>query len=306
MDEKTKGQGNLYELKQVSVRIRLSEAQSLYSTEPINTPDAAVKVMAEALAEMDREYCCVINLDNKSRAINFNVVSIGDVNASIVPIQNTFKAAILSNATSLMLLHNHISGVLEPSGDDMIVTKRIIEAGRIMNIPVVDHLIVAGGSGQFYSFRENYPEMFDVTVSEAVREAHNRSSASNVAEGGNSRENASNKVVKDKAQASEISLPGMSKQEIFIREKLQEYKPLAKVEELVEENYNQIDNQLSNTSPGDKTTEKRKKEIRKNHAEHKASDKRCSMKKRLLERQKQVAQQAPPKEPKTKHKIREL
>ena len=151
----------LYELKQVNVRIRLSEAQSLYSTEPINTPDAAVKVMAEALAEMDREYCCVINLDNKGRAINFNVVSIGDVNASIVPIQNVFKAAILSNATSLILLHNHISGVLEPSGDDMSVTKRIIEAGRIMNIPVVDHLIVAGGSGQFYSFRKNYPEMFD-------------------------------------------------------------------------------------------------------------------------------------------------
>ncbi len=185
--------------------------------------------MAEALAEMDREYCCVINLDNKSRAINFNVVSIGDVNASIVPIQNTFKAAILSNATSLMLLHNHISGVLEPSGDDMIVTKRIIEAGRIMNIPVVDYLIVAGGSGQFYSFRENYPEMFDVTVSEAVREAHNRSSVSNVADGGNGSENGSNKAVKDKAQASEISLLGILKQEIFIREKLQEYKPLAKV-----------------------------------------------------------------------------
>ena len=210
------------------------------------------------------------------------------------------------NATSLMLLHNHISGVLEPSGDDMIVTKRIIEAGRIMNIPVVDHLIVAGGSGQFYSFRENYPEMFDVTVSEAVREAHNRSSASNVVEGGNSRENASNKVVKDKEQASEISPPGMSKQEIFIREKLQEYKPLAKVEELVEENYNQINNQLSNTSPDDDAAKKRKKEVRKKSAERKASDKRSSMKKRLLERQRQVLQQVPPKNQKTKRIEHEL
>ena len=261
--------------------------------------------MAEALAEMDREYCCVMNLDNKNRTINFNVVSIGDVNASIVPIQNTFKAAILSNATSLMLLHNHISGVLEPSGDDMIVTKRIIEAGKIMNIPVVDHLIVAGGSGQFYSFRENYPEMSDVTVSEAVREAHNRSNVSE-AEGGNSPENGSNKAVKDKAQASEISSQGMSKQEISIREKLQEYKPLAKVEELVEENYNQIDNQLSNTSPGDDAVEKKKKEIRKDSVERKASDKRSSMKKRLLERQKQVAQQATSKDKKPKQKVREL
>lgn len=269
MDEKTKEHGNLYELKQVSVRIRLSEAQSLYSTEPIGTPDAAVKVMAEALAEMDREYCCVINLDNKNRAINFNVVSIGDVNASIVPIQNAFKAAILSNATSLMLLHNHISGVLEPSGDDMLVTKRIIEAGKIMNIPVIDHLIVAGENGRFYSFRENYPEMFNVTVTEALREAQ-------------------------------------SEHKPRIHDKLQEYRPLAKVEELVEENYNQIDNQLSNTAPGDDAAEKRKKESRKTASEHGASDKKTSMKKRLLERQRQVAQQAPPKEQKPKHQVQEL
>lgn len=179
MGENIKDHDGMYELKQVSIRIRLSEAPSLYSTEPVSTPDDAVRVMAEALAEMDREYCCVINLDNKNRAINFNVVSIGDVNASIVPIQNAFKAAILSNATSLILLHNHISGVLEPSGDDMLVTKRIIEAGKIMNIPVVDHLIVAGGSGRFYSFRENHPEMFNVSVTETVREAQIRNSGMN-------------------------------------------------------------------------------------------------------------------------------
>ena len=98
----------------------------------------------------------------------------------------------------------------------------------------------------------------------------------------------------------------MSKQEISIWEKLQEYKPLAKVEELVEENYNQIDNQLSNTSPGDDAAEKRKKGIREDSAERKASDKRSSMKKRLLERQKQVAQQAPPKEQKPKRTDPEL
>ncbi len=94
----------------------------------------------------------------------------------------------------------------------------------------------------------------------------------------------------------------MSKQEISIREKLQEYKPLAKVEGLVEENYNQ----LSNTTPSGDAAEKRKKEIRKDSAERKASDKRSSMKKRLLERQKQVAQQTPPKEQKPKHQVQEL
>lgn len=306
MGENIKDHDGMYELKQVSIRIRLSEAPSLYSTEPVSTPDDAVRVMAEALAEMDREYCCVVNLDNKNRAINFNVVSIGDVNASIVPIQNAFKAAILSNATSLMLLHNHISGVLEPSGDDMLVTKRIIEAGKIMNIPVVDHLIVAGGSGRFYSFRENHPDMFNVTVTEAVREAQIRDSGMNLAGEDTEGVKASNKAYKTNEQARGISNQGQSDHKTRIREKLQEYRPLAKVEELLEENYNQIDNQLSNTSPGDDAAEKRRKESRKIVAEQGASDKKASMKQRLLERQRQVAQQSPPKESKPKHEVREL
>lgn len=306
MGENIKDHDGMYELKQVSIRIRLSEAPSLYSTEPVSTPDDAVRVMAEALAEMDREYCCVVNLDNKNRAINFNVVSIGDVNASIVPIQNAFKAAILSNATSLMLLHNHISGVLEPSGDDMLVTKRIIEAGKIMNIPVVDHLIVAGGSGRFYSFRENHPDMFNVTVTEAVREAQIRDRGMNVAGENSGAVKASNKASKIDEKAQEISDQGQSDHKMRIRDKLQEYRPLAKVEELLEENYNQIDNQLSNTAPGDDTAEKRRKESRKNATEQGASDKKASMKQRLLERQRQVAQQSPPKEAKPKHEVREL
>lgn len=74
----------------------------------------------------------------------------------------------------------------------------------------------------------------------------------------------------------------------------------------MEENYNQIDNQLSNTSPGDDAAEKRKKEIRKDNAERMASAKRSSMKKRLLERQRQVAQKSPPKEFKTRYEVQEI
>jgi len=87
---------------------------------------------------------------------------------------------------------------------------------------------------------------------------------------------------------------------------MQEYWPLAKVEELLEENYNQIDNQLSNTAPGGDAAEKRRKESRKIAAEQGISDKKTSMKQRLLERQRQVAQQSPPKEAKAKHEVREL
>lgn len=151
-----------YELKQVKVRLRLAEAEPLYSTEQITTPDKATEVMAQALSQLDREYCCVVNLDGANHPINFNVVSIGDVNQAHVPIQNVFKSAILSNASSIMMFHNHPSGSVKASREDIDVTKRLIEAGKIMNIPVLDHIIVAGGTAEHFSFRDNNPDMFKV------------------------------------------------------------------------------------------------------------------------------------------------
>ena len=149
-----------YELKQVKVRLRLAEAEPLYSTERLSTPDRAAAVMAGALAQMDREYCCVVNLDAANHPINFNVVSIGDVSQAHVSMQNVFKSAILSNAAKIMLFHNHPSGSLEASREDLKVTRCLIEAGRIMNIPVLDHIIVAGGTAEHFSFREKIPDIF--------------------------------------------------------------------------------------------------------------------------------------------------
>ena len=152
-----------YELKQVKVRLKLAEAEPLYSTEQITTPNKAAEVMAQALSQMDREYCCVVNLDGANHPINFNVVSIGDVNQAHVPIQNVFKSAILSNASSIMMFHNHPSGSVQASREDIDVTKRLIEAGKIMNIPVLDHIIVGGGTAERFSFKEANPEMFNVS-----------------------------------------------------------------------------------------------------------------------------------------------
>ncbi len=160
-----------YGLKQVKVRLKLAEAEPLYSTEQITTPDKAAEVMAEVLAQMDREYCCVVNLDGANHPINFNVVSIGDVNQAHVPIQNVFKSAILSNASSIMMFHNHPSGSVMASREDIDVTKRLIEAGKIMNIPVLDHIIVGGGTAERFSFKEEKPEMFNVSE-QAIYSVH--------------------------------------------------------------------------------------------------------------------------------------
>ena len=158
-----------YELKQVQVRLKLAEAEPLYSTEAITDSEKAVDVMAKALSEMDREYVCVVNLDTQRHPINFNIVSIGDLDQAQIPIQNVFKSAILSNAKSVLALHNHPSGSMDPSRADMDVTKRMVEAGSILGIPVTDHIIVAGGTGLHTSIRSTNPELFSHMVAESRR-----------------------------------------------------------------------------------------------------------------------------------------
>lgn len=149
-----------YELKQVQVRLKLTEKEPLYSTEPMEDPASAANVMAEAMSQLDREFCCVVNLDTRLIPINFNVVSIGGINSAEVPVQNVFKAAILSNAASVMLLHNHPSGQVEPSRDDRLLTARLLEAGKLMGIPVVDHIIIGCGNDSRYSFRSEEEGLF--------------------------------------------------------------------------------------------------------------------------------------------------
>ena len=120
-----------YELKQV--RIQLREDTPLYSMEEIHSPQDAIRIMSDALAMMDRECCALVCLDNRNRPINFHILSIGDTDKTMVPIQNIFKVAILSNANpsgGIMLFHNHVSGVLNPSHEDEVMTEKLIYAGR--------------------------------------------------------------------------------------------------------------------------------------------------------------------------------
>ena len=152
-----------FELKQVKVRLRLTEGESLYSGRPLITPQAATDVMAKVLAEMDREYCCIVMLDNKLRALAYNVVSIGSINQSIVPMSNIFKAAVLTNASALLAMHNHPSGIADCSLEDMKMTKQLVKAGKLMGIPLVDHIIIGAGDHQRFSFRDADPKLFEGT-----------------------------------------------------------------------------------------------------------------------------------------------
>jgi len=141
-----------YKLKEVCVR--LAEGHPLYSDWPIDSPGEAIKVMRRELSRYDREVLCVVNLNTRLKPINFNVVSVGELNQSIASIPNILKAGILSNAGSFLLLHNHPSGDVAPSQDDIMTTRKVIEAGKILGIPCMDHIIIGGGNGDYYSMRE--------------------------------------------------------------------------------------------------------------------------------------------------------
>jgi len=149
-----------YKLSQVEVRLRLQEASALYSTEKINTPERAFAIMAAALRDLDREHLVVVNLDAAMHPINFHTVAIGSINACMAPIPNIFKTAILSNSCSIILLHQHPSGSLEPSKEDVAITEKVASAGALLDIMLLDHIIVAGGSGAYISLKEMSPDLF--------------------------------------------------------------------------------------------------------------------------------------------------
>ena len=151
--------GDVYILKESEVRLKLCEGRSLYSPVPLNTPDAAVDIMSGLLRELDHEAACVVNLDSRLRPINFSIIGIGSQNSCLVPIASIFKSALLSGATSIILMHNHPSGDVLPSYEDLSLTERLIQAGRLIEVPLTDHIIVGGITGDWYSIRSSHPEI---------------------------------------------------------------------------------------------------------------------------------------------------
>lgn len=135
------------------VAVRLIEEPPLYSDIPIKTPEDAIRVMGEWMKGLDREVVCVVNMQADLRPINMNIVSMGVLDQSMVHPREIFKSAILSNAHSMLMMHNHPSGSLEPSVEDIRITDRMEQVGMILGIPLTDHVIVGRGM-EYYSFRE--------------------------------------------------------------------------------------------------------------------------------------------------------
>lgn len=136
------------------VSVRLVKNAPLFSDKKITTPEDAVSLLGELLCEMDREVVCVINLKTDGTPINCNFASMGAISQAIAEPRELFKTAILSNAAKMMLVHNHPSGMLEPSKEDTILTDRMLKLTALLGIPLIDHVIVGGDNSRYFSFRE--------------------------------------------------------------------------------------------------------------------------------------------------------
>lgn len=128
------------------------------NTRNITGPYDIANMIRPILSDADREHCLVIILDGRNRVTAINTVSIGTLTSSLVHPREVFKPAILSNAASVILAHNHPSGDPKPSPEDLTLTKRLKEAGSLLGIPVLDHIIIGYS---FFSIESNFEYQFE-------------------------------------------------------------------------------------------------------------------------------------------------
>ena len=121
----------------------------------INSPESASVFFHSVMDKIyDKEAFVVAFLNTKNRVIDHEVVSVGTINSSIVHPREVFRNAIINKANSVILCHNHPSGDLTPSAEDINITERLKETGNLLGIPVLDHLIINGiNMSEIYSFK---------------------------------------------------------------------------------------------------------------------------------------------------------
>lgn len=138
-------------------KLTLSKNTAFMIQEQVGNSENIAKIthqlMKHFYEDKDREIFTVLFVNSKLKVIGFNIVSIGSLNQSVVHPREVFKPAILANAANIILCHNHPSGDPVPSLDDKHITQRLIEAGKLLGIEVIDHVII--GDDNYCSMRES-------------------------------------------------------------------------------------------------------------------------------------------------------
>ena len=140
---------NIYSLQMIKEKGTLYDLE----TKRITSPDSAFRI-AEAIFDLSSqpsELFVVLTLTTKNEVAGAHVISKGTLNSSIVHPREVFQPALLNNAASVIAFHNHPSGDLDPSPEDISATKQLVKAGEILGIQFLDHIII--GDGRFKSLK---------------------------------------------------------------------------------------------------------------------------------------------------------
>jgi DNA repair protein RadC len=150
-EEKSIGLNVIFEV--IRIKQVVQEVPTPFAIGAIRSPDDAANIAGTLIGDEDREVFLVLCLNTKNQVTAAHRCHVGSINASIVHAREVFKTAILNNAASIVLSHQHPSGDPTPSMEDLNVTKRLVQAGQLLGIDVLDHVIVTH-NGDHYSLKE--------------------------------------------------------------------------------------------------------------------------------------------------------
>lgn len=125
---------------------RILSQQKWFSEKKITSPEDVANMFIPLLRDELKEKFLIVCLNSANKIIKYETISVGNLNSSVVHPREIFKSALEQSAASIILLHNHPSGNPEPSNEDITITRKLVEAGRIIDIPVFDHIIIAGNN----------------------------------------------------------------------------------------------------------------------------------------------------------------
>lgn len=128
------------------VRLALAKRACARATRPINTPELVIDYVDKHYGCMPQEYMLAVALDTRMQPLALVEVSVGAVTQSLADPKVLFSALLLAGATAFLLFHNHPSGDPEPSSDDINLTKQMWQAGRILGLALVDHIVIGAGA----------------------------------------------------------------------------------------------------------------------------------------------------------------
>jgi DNA repair protein RadC len=140
------------QLEIVSKRVKVSDTEARYLDKTVCSPEDVFRLFRSLFSDQPVELFVVIHLKSNNGIAAFEIVNKGVLNSSLVTPREIFKSAILQNAAAIILCHNHPSGNCEPSAEDIQITMKLVESGKLLGIPVNDHIVF--GENSYASFAE--------------------------------------------------------------------------------------------------------------------------------------------------------